>query len=187
MIMIKDYRGMTLLEMIVAVAIFTTTMLMATTIFKNVVEGQRSAIASQNIQESMRFVFEIMGKEIRTAQQSNHDCEFADSAINKVYNLDTTNPDSDTLYFKNKDDDCVYYYLLNDALMINRGGIFGATTPDEVKVSNLKFIVVDDAIGAFHSVQPRVTMKMEVEMAGGKEMHKQPMVMQTTVSSRYYE
>jgi hypothetical protein len=59
-------------------------------------------------------------------------------------------------------------------------------TPDEVQVSELDFDVVDDAIGAFHSVQPQVTFKMKVEFSGKPE-HKQTMYLQTTVSSRHYE
>ncbi len=182
---------MTLLEIIVAVAIFITTMLMATTIFKDVVEGQRSAIAAQNVQESMRFVFEIMSKEIRTAQGAHSGINCGIIPYYKVFNTENAgeaNPyEGHELYFQNKDGDCVNYYLLNDALMIDRGGIFGTTTPNEVKVSNLEFNITDDVVDAFHSVQPRVTIKMEIEMAGGKEIHKQPIVMQTTVSSRYYE
>ena len=59
-------------------------------------------------------------------------------------------------------------------------------TPVKIEVSNLKFNVVDDAIGAFHSTQPYVTMSMDVE-AIGLAIHKQKMKIQMTVSSRYYE
>ncbi|MDD5295065.1 MAG: hypothetical protein PHP21_04120 [Patescibacteria group bacterium] len=130
-----------------------------------------------------------MAKEIRTATLSNHDCESLFSppavAINKVYNT-TTNSEGDILYFKNKDGDCVAYYLKDEAINVVRGENIASTTPGRIKVTSLNFKVTDDLIGAFHSRQPLVTMKMDIE-AVGKEMHKQTIKIQTTISSRYYE
>lgn len=193
---ITDNQGVSLLELVVAIAIFISMMLLVTGIFRSVVEGQRSAIAAQNTQESMRYAFEVMSKEIRNAQRSDDGCEIAggDAAVNKVYNIETATEMSDVLYFRNKDSVCVYYYSETDVngvdrLVIERGGGGAAfyVTPDEISVNNLEFVVIDDAIPAFHSKQPKVTITMEIEMAGGKAMHKQPMIMQTTISSRYYE
>lgn len=186
---VKNKKGVTLLEMMVAVAIFSVVMLSATEIFRMVIEGQRNAIASQNTQESMRYAFETMAKEVRTAVISNHDCEslFSPPAIatNKVYNI-TTNSEGDILYFKNKDSVCVAYYLEDGALKVIRGEETASTIPSKVKMTNLDFRVTDDFIGAFHSLQPLVSMKMDVT-AIGKEMHKQAIKIQTTISSRYYE
>ena len=185
----QNKKGVTLLEIIVSVAIFSVVMLSATEIFRMVIEGQRNAIASQNVQESMRYAFETMAKEIRTAVASNHDCESLFNppagATNKVFNT-TTNSEGDILYFKNKDGDCVAYYLEDETLKVIRESNIASTTPGKIKITNLDFKVTDDLIGAFHSLQPLVTMKMDIE-AAGKEMHKQTMKMQTTISSRYYE
>ncbi|MCG2695682.1 prepilin-type N-terminal cleavage/methylation domain-containing protein, partial [Candidatus Parcubacteria bacterium] len=65
---IKNNAGVTLLELTVAVAIFSFAVLSATQIFKMVLEGQRSAIAAQSTQESMRYALEVMSKEIRMAK-----------------------------------------------------------------------------------------------------------------------
>jgi prepilin-type N-terminal cleavage/methylation domain-containing protein len=52
MISVKlDQRGVTLLELMVALAIFVTVITMATSIFQGVIAGQRSTIAAQNTQE----------------------------------------------------------------------------------------------------------------------------------------
>jgi prepilin-type N-terminal cleavage/methylation domain-containing protein len=196
-----NQKGTTLLELMVAVAIFSVLILMVTNIFKAVVDGQRSSLAAQNTQESMRFVMETMSKAIRQAQSlaNSTECRFpgGSAAVNKVYNIDSTHnlggANSDILYFKNKGGDCIYYFTANDVLYIASAtppvvGIpeIFPLTPDEIKVSELDFDVVDDAIGAFHSVQPRVTFKMKVEFIGKPE-HKQTMYLQTTVSSRHYE
>ena len=177
---IKNKSGVTLLEMMVAVAIFTVVMLSATKIFQMVIESQRSAIAAQNLQESMRYAFEVMAKEIRMAQKDVGGAGQCPNVGNgKIYD---TNSDKDELNFKNFNDDCVKYYLDNNRLKINRDTDSGYITSDEIEVSNLEFIVIDDV----DTVQSMVTIKMDIE-AVGSGLHKQAMKMQTTISSRYYE
>ena len=56
----SDKKGFSLIELIVAMGMFGVVMLMATGIFNSVINGQRRAIASQNTQESMRYVFEVI-------------------------------------------------------------------------------------------------------------------------------
>lgn len=181
----KAESGVSLIELIVSIALFSILILSATQIFKMVIDGQRSAISAQNVQENMRYAMEKMSKEIRMAQISNQGCGSA--AINKVFN---TADGERELYFKNKNGDCITYYLENNRLkiMVGIGAAASADfiTPAKIEVSNLKFYVVDDLIGAFHSVQPYVTMVMDVK-AIGQAIHEQKMKIQMTVSSRYYE
>ncbi len=176
----QNKSGVTLLEMMVAVTIFTVVMLSATKIFQMVIESQRSAIAAQNLQESMRYAFEVMAKEIRMAQKDVGEPDQCPNVGNgKVYK---TNPAKNQLNFRNFNEECVKYYLDSDRLKINRDSDSGYITPDEIKVSNLQFEVIDD-VG---NEQSMVTVKMDIE-ATGKEMHKQIMKIQTTISLRYYE
>lgn len=174
-----------MIELMVAVMLFSVLILSATQIFKMVVDGQRSAISAQNVQENMRYAMEKMSKEIRMAQISNKGCDSA--AINKVFNTADAGRE---LYFKNKNGDCLTYYLENSRFKIMVGAGAGAIadfiTPAKVEVSNLKFYVDDDLIAAFHSKQPYVTMVMDVK-AIGQAIHEQKMKIQMTVSSRYYE
>ncbi|MDD4900846.1 MAG: prepilin-type N-terminal cleavage/methylation domain-containing protein [Patescibacteria group bacterium] len=179
---IKNQRGVSLLELLVAVTMFTVIILSATSIFKMVVDGQRNAISAQNVQENMRYALERMSKEIRMAQLSNDAC--LPAAVNKVFN---TASSTSELYFKNKDGNCVKYYLENSRLKITVVGVVSDfITPSSLEVSNLKFYVGDDLIGAFHSLQPYVTMVLDIK-ALGQAMHGQNMKIQITVSSRYYE
>ncbi len=184
----KNQKGVTLLELTVAVAIFSVMMLSVAQIFKMVIEGQRNAIAAQNIQESMRYAMEVMSKEIRTAQKdevtAGGQCPKVGNG--EVYNV---NASDDELYLRNYKDECVTYSLNGDRFEIERypvgspgSAISGFMTPDEIKVSNLKFAIVDN-VGTDQSM---VTMKMDIE-AVGKAAHKQSITLQTTVSARYYE
>src|SRR3989339_604522 len=131
--LIKNKKGFTLMELIVSMAIFSASILMATGVFKSAIEGQRSAIAAQNTQESMRYAFEVMSKEIRGA--------------------------------------------------IGTDGGSNCPAPGQ---PNRTFNVIDDAPGA-HTVQPRVTIKMEAEIDTPREMYRQKIILQTTISSRSYD
>jgi len=173
--------GVSLIELIVAIGIFTVLMVSVTTIFQNVVMSQQSTVAAQNTQESMRFVFEVISKEIRQAKKDTVSCG---SGVNRIYN--TANSGKE-LYFVNKNDECVRYFIQNDQLWIDRAGAPLAITPNEIIVSNLQFSVTDNlttAYGPFE--QPYVTIRLTAENIGGKETLKQPIIVQTTISSRSY-
>jgi len=177
---INNKEGLTLLELTVAVAIFSVMMLALTQIFNMVIRGQRNAIAAQNIQESMRYAMEVMSKEIRMAQKDvggPGQCPLVGNG--DVYSI---NAQGDKLYLKNYQGKCVTYSLNGTRLEIERNGISNFITPDEIKVSNLAFSIVDN-VGVDQSM---VTMKMDIE-AVGKAMHKQSVTLQTTISARYYE
>ena len=190
---INNQKGTSLLELLVAITLFAVIMLSATQIFKMVIDGQRNALSAQNVQENMRYAMEKMSREIRMAQISKHSCDSTfssgESASYKVFNV-FTDSGNDKLYFKNQYGDCVAYYLENNRLKIrvSAGAATneGFITPSKIQVSNLKFNAVDDQIDAFHSIQPYVTMMMDIK-AVGPGLHEQKMKLQITISSRYYE
>ena len=177
----KNQQGVSLIELIVVIAIFSVTIISATDIFKWVIQGQKNALAAQNVQENMRYAFETMSKEIRMAEASGTGC--LGSGLYKVYNTSASNSRLD---FRNQHGDCVTYYLSDNAITVTRAGTTAGITPDEIRVTNLTFNVADDLIGALHTVQPRVTMAMDVE-AVGQILHQQKMRLQFTISSRFYE
>jgi len=63
----KSDRGFTLIEVIVSVALFSVIILGATQIFSLVIDSQRSAIATQNVKESLKYFLEVTAKEMRMA------------------------------------------------------------------------------------------------------------------------
>jgi prepilin-type N-terminal cleavage/methylation domain-containing protein len=193
----KNRKGFSLLEMIIAIALFAVIMLAATQIFQLVIESQRNSIASQDIQENMRYALEMIGKEIRMASSSNGICPTNEPNIksNRIFNRNSGakigNKSLDgTLYFKNKDGECVSYYLgpcpVDNGLIIRRGDGRACLTPDNIKINNLEFQVIEDDIANPLSVQPTVTIMLNLETTG-KATHKQKTNLQTTISARYYE
>lgn len=175
---IKNKFGFSLLEIIVATALFSTTIISAVEIFSLVLSAQRNAIASKNLQEDIRYAFEAIAKEVRMARINNGNC--ATVGENKIYDLGSSG--GTELYFKNYHDECVKYSLENNRLKIERGANAGYITPDEVKINSLKFIVHDN----YPVDQSSATMVMDVETIVGKKVDTQRMLIQTTLSSRYY-
>ena len=174
-------QGVTLVEVLISITLFAVIMISASQIFKMNIESQRSAIASQSVQENLKYFLEVMSKEVRTAQKDAGVC--ANVGDTEVY---TTNAGTDELYFKNVDGVCVKYSLeLNDGIYrfkVERGAVSGYITAHDVSITNLKF-VVDDSITTTQSL---VTIKFDAEVTKQGE-HKSPMKLQTTISSRYYE
>jgi len=195
----NNSKGYTLMELVISIMLFSATILGVTEIFKITMQSQRDAIAAQNIQDNMRYIFETVAKEIRTAVKSNDPgiylCKsFAGAPTDpayKVFNYYTDVNGNQVLYFKNKDNFCVKYYISDYTLIVKReieggGSKFASTTPSTIKISNLKFNVRDDSVGALHSLQPLVNIKANVEVKETAAL-KNIMNIQTSVSSRYYE
>jgi Tfp pilus assembly protein PilW len=174
----KNISGVSLLEMVVAISIFAIMILSATAIFQMVMDSQRSAVAAQNTQESIRYLMEVISKEIRSAERDGGSCPNVPD--NRIYAV-STNAYGDILYLKNYLGQCVSYSLNAATLMITRGANTAATTPGNINVNNLKFIADEDP-----TIQPKVTISMDAE-AVGKALSKQKIKVQTTLSSRYYD
>lgn len=171
-------RGVTLLEMMVSVTLFAITILMATQIFKTVMEGQRQAIASQDMQESIRYAFERMGKEVRTAIKDPTGA--CNTAAGKVYHADVS---GDGVWFLNYKNKCIHYYVVNKRLAIQRGAEpMQYITPSNMTISKPIFQVTDNS----DTVQAKLLMRMQLEIIV-KNKSKQKLNLQTVLSSRYYE
>lgn len=175
---LRNNRGVTLLEMMVSVALFAITILMATQIFKTVLEGQRQAIASQDMQESIRYAFERMGKEIRTAvKDSTGACN---AAPGKVYRVDASGEGVWFLNYRNK---CIHYYVTNKRLAIQRGvEPMQYITPNNMTISKSLFQLTNNS----DTVQAKVLIRLQMEIII-KSRTKQKLSLQTLLSSRFYE
>ncbi len=180
---IKNNKGVTLLELMVAVSLFAFTLISATQVFKVVIDGQRDAIASQDMQESIRYTFERVAKEIRMA---NKDATSTCTGLpDKVYDV---SPAEDELYFLNYKNECITYFTSDGRLRMTWDPPGGPPqtmplTPRKIRINNLKFSV-DDDLG---TEQSRVTMLIDLQVDTDIKKHQQRLRMQTTISSRYYE
>lgn len=176
----------TLAEILISVAIFSVIMLAATTLFKLAIDGQRSAVASQNVQESVKYFMEVIAKEIRMAQRDNGVCvSVPDDHIYAVSLVSGYH----SLSFKNYYNQCVRYTLdpLTGRLFVTRSGndntISGYISPAKIEVSDLNFVLRDDE----SVTQPFVTVSLKARSRLGDRGEGAAVYIQTSVSSRYYK
>lgn len=175
---ILNNRGVTLLELMVSVALFAITILMSTQIFQTVLEGQRQAVASQDMQESIRYVFERVSKEIRTAVKD--ETGVCNAAPGKIYRVAGGGSE---IVFLNYKGQCIRYFLNNKRLSIQRnGGAIQNMTPANLVITRTLFQVTDNS----DYVQAKVLMRLQMEISV-KNQSTQKLNVQTLVSSRYYD
>ncbi|MCD6284112.1 prepilin-type N-terminal cleavage/methylation domain-containing protein [bacterium] len=155
-------KGLTLIELIIALAIFSIVVLLVSDIFLDVIKGQRRSIGIQNIEENLRYTLERMSREIRMSEVKTGEGTFS--------SLDIT-------AHKPTGDEDVSYKLSSDEITRNDISI---TSQNTVKITDLKFYVKKN------SVQPRVTIVIKAESKDGKQEQISKIHLQTTVVSREY-
>ncbi len=161
--------GFTLVEMVVAISLFTFVIFIIGGTFLNTFNIQRRALNSQQVEENVSFVLESMAKELRLSR------------------LDSSNPNGNcpasptsALRATNQDGEVVRYFLSNGQLHreIN-------STTDTVVSSNT--VAFDQLVFCFLGIgtdqkQQRVTITGKVHSLNTK--NQATMDFQTTISPR---
>ncbi len=168
--------GFTLIESMVAVAIFALLIVSATDIFLSIIRSQRNTLSSKNAQESVSYALEVMTKELRMAKIDDGTCGAAES----VY---AVTEDGEQIKFRNYQDVCVTYSLEQGRLKIRRNNKEAYMTPDNIVISRLNFQANNlDIINQ----QPLITIRFVLNYLN-TETGQQSLQVQTSVSSRFYE
>ncbi len=185
---VNNYKGFTLIEVMVSVSLFAVIILSVTGIFKLAIDAQRSAIATQNVQESLKYFLEVTAKEMRMAQKNKGVClGLGDDQIFRTL----SGPYGDNLYFKNYYGECVSYYLSPSAgnlrFMVTRttpgvGTLNGFISPAKIRMDDLTFVISSNA----STSQPMVTINLRANALDSAEF-KSEMTLQTSITSRYYK
>jgi hypothetical protein len=182
----NNYRagGFSFTEIIVSVSLFVVIILAATQIFKMVIDSQRSAIATQNVQESLKYFLEVTAKEMRMAQKNEGVC--SGLLADQVFALGS-NALGDTLSFKNYYGQCVTYFLgfdtdgANKRFKIQRDDDVDFISPSLIRIDNLGFTLNETV-----NNQPLVTLTLRA-FAINESHLRSDMTIQTSITSRYYK
>lgn len=181
---IKNQGGVTLIELLVALGLFAVITITATQIFNLVVQAQRSTIASQNAQEDLRYIMEVVTKEIRMAQV-DHDgvCVSPNRVYEPVFHDDHDN----SLSFLNSKGQCVSYRMDDGNFEISRvepsaEPDWHSVTSEETELEELNF----RQTGTVPAEQPLITMRFKVNV-GGDTVDVHTLNIQTSISARHYE
>ncbi len=175
---IKNKAGFSLIEILVSMSIFVILMVTSLQIFDAVLKGQRRAAATSNLQESVKYFFEVIAKEIRMAQasQSAGECNLSEGQLFNVVN-------NNELYLKNYHDECVIYSLVENGgvgrFQVSRDLQTAFLSPAKISISNLEFTAVQGP-----QQQAYIVISLQAQADSGPEpieMH-----LQTTIASRHY-
>jgi len=170
----KD-KAFTLVEMLVAILIFSIIIGAATGVFISAIRMQRYNLTYQQMLDQTSYAMEYMSRAIRMAQKdTGAECI---ATAGKNYEL----IGDSSLEFKTykSPTECWRFFLDNKHLKINKGGtVYYLITSSKFEVTSLKFNVLGDEA----EKQPRVTIFMEIQ---GKDYGSQPKIrIQTTISQR---
>lgn len=168
MFMQKQYKkqsGLTIIELIVAVGIFSLVIGMTIGIFVLAITTQRRITALKNVDDNIRFTVESMAREIKTGKN------FSSSAS--------------LLSFTNANGESVVYRLnANIVEKSSDGGTnYSAVTGTEVTINYLNFYLMGQAAG--DGLEPRITITIGATSQAGNQSAN--LKAQTTISERFLQ
>ena len=187
----KSLAAFSLIEIIVSVALFSVIILSATEIFKLVIDSQRNALATQNVQESLKYFLEVMSKELRMAQKDQG--FFSEIPDEEIFVVSSDAHGDSVLTFRNYYNQRVTYSLSPDPIVttskrfkISRTDGSGGTltdfiSPSKISIDELHFVLNEDA-----THQPLLTINLRAH-ALDQAQFKSEMVIQTSITSRFYK
>lgn len=162
----KNSSGFTLVELIIAVAIFSLVTATAVGLLTSALRVQRRSIAIQNIQDNGRYLLELMAKEARMSEIMNSDGESQTLSLVHPVNGNITYAftGAPNWQLTREDDDGV-----------------GTISSDEVEIEGMFFV---DGKIFNDNEQPTVTVIIEVRTTGAKSEEQTEIKLQTTLSQR---
>lgn len=172
--------GFSLTEILVSVLLFAFIITGALNVFRLVIESQRTALATQNVEENLKYFLEVTSKEIRMAKRSTGTCGVP---VGQIYSNQLVG-DSRVLKFKNYHGECVVYDLDNERFRVQRGLRVGYLTPASIRVTEAEFLIKYNG-SLTGNQQGMVVMSLTAESLG-KDLNRAAMNIQTTLTSRYY-
>ena len=181
-------KGYTLIEILVAVGIFTVVIAAPTGFLVGSLKGQQKALSSQELTDNISYTLEYMSRALRMAKKDK-----LGNCLSVAKNNYETDPVSkDRVRFINYRNKCQEFFLDSNRLkaresLDNTAAHFQSSvflTSDDLEVVSFK-IGPTDSWDQADNEQPRVTLFLEVKGARGSRPELQPEIkIQTTISQR---
>ncbi len=156
--------GFTLIEMLIATAIFAVIMVMAVGSLLSIIDANREAQAKKTVVNNLHFALENMTRNIRTG--SRFHCDATGVAAGQPLSpRDCANAPATSVAFVAKGGELIVYQYVAATETIERaieGGDSVPITAPEVKVKQLRFFVA----GAEGAGQPRILIVLNGSVQG---------------------
>jgi len=173
-------KGFTLVEMIIAIFIFSIVFGAASGLFVSAIKNQSRILANQQLLDQTSYTIEYIGRAIRMAKK-----DIKGSCISAKLNYATTTSGEGGIKFKNYLDQCQEFFRDCGGgvckLRENKNGTVSDLTSPNLYVESFN-VGHSDSWGQDDNLQPRVTLFSEIRKAGAGNQPK--IKIQTTISQR---
>ena len=187
-------RGYSLIEILVAVAIFTIVVAGPTGFFVSSLKGQIKSLASQKLLDNTSYTLEYISRSLRMAKKEIGCLDINDPTTcpclkTQGYGFNYENPDGDisAIRFINYNGECQeFFWDKNDNRLkeSKNEATPVALTSEELEIISLKFNLSGESQD--DTDQPRVTLFLDLKGGKGQKiLELQPEIkIQTTISQR---
>ena len=162
----KTRKGFTLIELVVAVFIFSTLVVVAGGSFIGALNMQRRALDAKKTEENGRFILESISREIRVA--------------NPINTADSGCPGPTLLSFQHPVNGLIEYFISGSQIHRRINGADTVISSPDIIVSRLNFCISGNSSG--DDKQPRVTIILGLSSGGAAQSD--AFDLETTVSQR---
>jgi len=187
----KSKKGFTLIEMMVAVAIFSLVMGTAATLLVSGLKAQRRSLSYQQLADQVSFAAEYMSRSTRMAKKELFDHTYT-CLSSAGANFENPGGDDSRLRFIRFDheagaDVCQEFYLDSGQLMEYKRNLTTgeeetmALTSEQLQVNSMIFMLSGQTQN--DNIQPLFTVFWDIESIG-KEEEKASLDIQTSISQR---
>jgi len=172
-------KSFTLIEILVAVTIFSLIMGIASGIFISAIKAQRKTLAYQQLLDQTSYIMEYMSRALRMAKKDD------------IGGVNCLNPDKvnfevthsgQGIKFRNYQDICQEFYLDGIQLNEEKDGVVLELTSTNLQVLYFNVNLIGET--QIDNLQPRVTLLLNIKGTGEKPEQKPEIKIQTTISQR---
>ncbi len=164
-------KGFTLVEILIAMTIFSIVITSALGLFGSAFHYQRVSLDSAYLLNSASYITEYISRALRMAKK-----DIGGICISSKYNFENPGGDTSRVRFLNYNDECQEFYLAGNVLKVEKEGVGQDLTPSGLTVENLHFEIIGESQD--DKIQPRVSFNLKLKN------NDQELNFQTTVSQR---
>jgi prepilin-type N-terminal cleavage/methylation domain-containing protein len=181
----KKEKGFTLIEMLVALFIFSLIVGVLIGLFISGIRNQRNILLTQQLLDQTSFALEYMSRALRMALKEGQQSTGGNCLSQRGLNYENPGSDSSRIKFINhlEQDDCQEFFLEEGRIkQIKERGQVVSLTSDKLEVTSLKFNLIGQDQSDQH--QPRVTIFLKIRGRGSLAGTIPELNIQTTISQR---
>jgi len=173
----KKNKAFTLLELLVAVSVFSLIVGGASGFFISALQAQRRALSNQELLSQGSYLIEYMSRAIRMAKK-----DIDGNCIGQKSNYQIT---SNSIKFMNYKGECQEFYLEEGMIKERKEGIVSPLTSSDLEV--LSFNIDSSGISQEDLEQPRVFFSLHLKRKAEKPELISEIYLQTTISQRNFD